>query len=122
MTKEQIGVSIFNRGGRETHLVCDDLGNERDYTLAVVDPDGAVTQDEEGRFHRLNLALRPDSIRVHLGVNDNPTVELHGQLSVTVGDHSATIRGTPTGEIVFNGAFPGLLNERRGRIRYPITR
>jgi len=106
-------------GGSSTKVECDNLGNNRDYTLVEVDPNGAVVLDDDRRYQRLDMQnRRVEGIRVLCGVNDNSVLRPGDKLEVKMGSHKVVIEGTSDQEVLFNGAAPTRIADV-GTIRYP---
>lgn len=109
-------------GGGSTHVECDDLRNNRHYTLAEVNKKGAVMKGSDGRFQRLSVEdLKKDGVQILRGVNDNPILEPGQKLDVAVGSHVVTITGTTKKSVVFNGGKPTKATRDNEALRYPRT-
>lgn len=106
-------------GSTITTVICDDLGNYRDYALAEVDANGAVVLGDDGRYQRLGILDRKTGgVQIYRGVNDNPIVPPGEKLEVKVGSHTVVIEGTSDSNVLLNEMVPTTANSVKD-LRYP---
>jgi hypothetical protein len=97
-----------------------DGGNNFNYTFNEINGEGAVTQDAEGRYHRLTIAdFGAKGVEVLRGVNDTPLLSPGKSLIVKLGSHELTIVGTATPGVTLNGEAPEKITDELGDLRYP---
>ena len=114
------GANITGGEGGATHVVCDDLGNNRHYTLVEVDAKGAAVYERDTGYRRVHLSdLNTRGIEV-LDVG-NQILRPGEILNVSVGSLNVRIEGTSSQGVLLNGsrAEDVRRTDPDEKIRYP---